>query len=96
MLASSRFSGAHFRVLPAMPMNHEHNVAGGRVDTRSFPLWAVQLLDRAVSLVLLRRVGGGYVFIHRMLPEYFAELPSATDPVPPWASTPESVDAVRR
>jgi len=31
-------------------------------------------LDYAVSRVFLRRVGGGYIFIHRMLLEYFASL----------------------
>ncbi len=31
-------------------------------------------LDYAVSRVFLRRVGGGYIFIHRMLLEYFADL----------------------
>jgi hypothetical protein len=30
-------------------------------------------LDFAASRVLLRKVGGGYIFIHRMLLEYFAE-----------------------
>jgi len=40
-----------------------------------FPWRAVDFLDRGVSLVFLRRVGGGYAFIHRMLLEYFAALP---------------------
>lgn len=31
-------------------------------------------LDYAVSLILLRKVGGGYIFIHRYLLEYFADL----------------------
>jgi hypothetical protein len=31
-------------------------------------------LDFAASRVLLRKVGGGYIFIHRMLMNYFAEL----------------------
>jgi hypothetical protein len=35
-------------------------------------------LEYASRLVLLRRRGGGYEFIHRMLLEYFAELPVAS------------------
>ncbi len=31
-------------------------------------------LDRAADLVLLRKVGGGYIFAHRLLQEYFAGL----------------------
>jgi hypothetical protein len=30
--------------------------------------------DYASEQVLLRKVGGGYIFIHRMLLEYFANL----------------------
>lgn len=33
-----------------------------------------KFLDHAASLVLLRKVGGGYIFIHRYLLEYFADL----------------------
>jgi eukaryotic-like serine/threonine-protein kinase len=33
-----------------------------------------RFLDYAASLILLRKVGGGYIFIHRYLLEYFAEL----------------------
>jgi hypothetical protein len=31
-------------------------------------------LDFAADRILLRKVGGGYIFIHRLLMEYFAEL----------------------
>jgi hypothetical protein len=31
-------------------------------------------LDFAVERILLRRVGGGYIFIHRFLLDYFARL----------------------
>jgi DNA-binding SARP family transcriptional activator len=34
----------------------------------------VRLLDYAVRLIFLRRVGSGYIFIHRYLLEYFAGL----------------------
>jgi hypothetical protein len=31
-------------------------------------------LDHCVNLIFLRRVGGGYIFIHRLLMEHFAEM----------------------
>lgn len=37
------------------------------------PLALPRLLDRAVELRLMRRVGGGYVFLHRTLLDYFAD-----------------------
>jgi len=43
--------------------------------------WAVELplnpahfLDYAAERVFLQKVGGGYIFIHRLLLEYFAEM----------------------
>lgn len=38
------------------------------------PLNYARFLDYAASSILLRKVGGGYVFIHRYLLEYFADL----------------------
>jgi hypothetical protein len=38
------------------------------------PLNFVAFLDHCAMLILLKKVGGGYIFIHRMLHEYFAEL----------------------
>ena len=40
------------------------------------PLNFVAFLDQCDKLILLKKVGGGYIFIHRMLLEYFADLPS--------------------
>jgi hypothetical protein len=34
----------------------------------------IKFLDHCARLVLLKKVGGGYIFIHRMLLDYFAEL----------------------
>jgi eukaryotic-like serine/threonine-protein kinase len=34
----------------------------------------VQFLEHATRLILLRRVGSGYIFIHRLFLEYFSEL----------------------
>ena len=38
------------------------------------PLRYVRFLDYATDRVFLRKVGGGYIFIHRMLMEHFAKL----------------------
>ncbi len=35
-----------------------------------------RFLDYAVERILLRRVGGGFIFVHRLLLEHFAALPS--------------------
>jgi DNA polymerase III delta prime subunit len=42
-----------------------------------------QFLDYAAGCILLRKVGGGYIFIHRLLLEYFASL----DTTPPHDKT---------
>jgi hypothetical protein len=39
------------------------------------PFHFVKFLDQCAKLILLKKVGGGYIFIHRMLLEYFADLP---------------------
>lgn len=39
---------------------------------QGIPLRLGKLLDQARDLILLRTVGGGYIFIHRLLLEYFA------------------------
>jgi eukaryotic-like serine/threonine-protein kinase len=38
------------------------------------PLNYVRFLDYATKLIFLRKVGGGYIFIHRMLLEHFAAM----------------------
>jgi hypothetical protein len=38
------------------------------------PLNYARFLDTCAALGLLRKVGGGYIFVHRYLLEYFAEL----------------------
>jgi hypothetical protein len=37
------------------------------------PYSFIAFLDHAAGLVFLHKVGGGYIFIHRLLQEYFAE-----------------------
>ena len=39
-----------------------------------FPMNLVAFLDYATERIFLRKVGGGYVFVHRMLMDYFASL----------------------
>ncbi len=41
---------------------------------RVVPFNYASFLDHAASLIFLRRVGGGFIFIHRYLLEYFARL----------------------
>ena len=36
----------------------------------------IKFLDHCAKLILLKKVGGGYIFIHRMLLDYFADLPT--------------------
>ena len=43
-------------------------------------------LDYAARRVFLRKVGGGYIFIHRMLLEYFAALPDTAGAAPTTAA----------
>jgi hypothetical protein len=43
------------------------------------PFKFVNFLNHCARLILLKKVGGGYIFIHRMLLEYFADLtPNST------------------
>ena len=44
----------------------------------SAPLNYVHFLDYAAERIFLRKVGGGYIFIHRLLQEYFAGLEAET------------------
>jgi len=41
---------------------------------KDLPWDVIRFLDQAADLVLLRKVGGGYIFIHRLLQQYFASL----------------------
>jgi eukaryotic-like serine/threonine-protein kinase len=40
----------------------------------SLPLRLVPFLDYCAERIFLRKVGGGYIFVHRLLMEHFAEL----------------------
>jgi hypothetical protein len=50
----------------------------------------IAYLDDMKDHLLLRRVGGGWVFIHRTLQEYFAaQHPQAGQPLPPPPPIPQ-------
>jgi hypothetical protein len=53
-----------------------------------FPLKAIPFLEDATARILLRRVGKGYSFTHRLLLDYFADL-DLQPPIPlssrPWS-----------
>ena len=38
------------------------------------PLKYARFLDYAASLIFLRKVGGGYIFVHRLLMDHFANM----------------------
>jgi hypothetical protein len=38
------------------------------------PFEFIKFLDQCAKLIFLKKVGGGYIFIHRMLLDYFADL----------------------
>jgi len=40
------------------------------------PFKFIKFLDQCARLILLKKVGGGYIFIHRMLLDYFADIPA--------------------
>jgi eukaryotic-like serine/threonine-protein kinase len=42
------------------------------------PFKFIGFLDHCAKLIFLKKVGGGYIFIHRMLLDYFADLPQST------------------
>jgi hypothetical protein len=46
---------------------------------KSMPWNYPQFLDYAAEHILLRKVGGGYIFLHRLVLEYFAGLENKSD-----------------
>ncbi len=54
-----------------------------------FPWKAVPFLEDATTRMLLRRVGGGYSFIHRLLLDHFADL--STGPTPASTAPPPAL-----
>ena len=54
------------------------------------PLSYVDFLDYTADRIFLRKVGGGYVFIHRMILDYFASL-EPDDPVDVYIPVPSQI-----
>jgi tRNA A-37 threonylcarbamoyl transferase component Bud32/DNA polymerase III delta prime subunit/MFS family permease len=48
--------------------------------SRAIPWNYPRFLDSAAERILLRKVGGGYIFVHRLLLEYFASLDTTPQP----------------
>jgi len=46
-----------------------------------------RLIDYAAECILLRKVGGGYIFVHRLLLEYFASFDTTADQSAPEPAT---------
>src|SRR5205807_8096164 len=57
--------------------------------TGSLPWNLVAFLDEAAQRLLLRKVGGGYIFVHRLLLEHFASLDTTVAPDPARAKKEE-------
>src|SRR5205814_3768602 len=62
----------------------KHNILRLLLWCRGCIPWSYpRFLDYAAEHILLRKVGGGYIFIHRLLLDYFAslEIPSPSESV---------------
>ena len=44
------------------------------IYNRNIPRHYVEFLDYSVERIFLRKIGGGYIFVHKLILEYFAEL----------------------
>jgi hypothetical protein len=60
------------------------------VRNKAAPWKYVSFLDEATDRLLLRKVGGGYVFMHRLLLDYFADLQEGKEK----DLTPQAADAL--
>jgi hypothetical protein len=49
------------------------------VLTKATPAHFIHFLDHCVDLIFLRRVGGGYIFVHRLLMEHFVDMYTANE-----------------
>jgi hypothetical protein len=70
---------------------HGWLLAGGKACIRHFMLRLIlfkqgyvpwnyaRFLDYATKRLFMQKVGGGYIFIHRMLMEHFAQMPLKED-----------------
>ncbi len=57
----------------------KHYVLRAMLAWRGHAPWRYRrFLDHSVKLIFLRRVGGGYVFVHRLLLDYLADSPKSS------------------
>ena len=54
----------------------KHAILRGLLARSGHPLNLIAFLDQACTLGILQRVGGGYVFRHRLILDYFADEPT--------------------
>ena len=62
--------------------------------TRALPLYHVRFLDEASERLLLRKVGEGYQFAHRLLQDHLAGLERQIPP-PPRQQTRQITQMIR-
>ena len=62
--------------------------------TGALPWRVIRFLNQATGSILLYRVGGGYIFAHRLLLEYFADLDDA-QPLAQISSESKIADGVK-
>ena len=55
------------------------NDIGGSQDGRNLRFVEYSEKDNVFEQILLRKVGGGYIFLHRLLLNYFADLETGSD-----------------
>jgi hypothetical protein len=51
-----------------------HLILRGFLIYNGFAWRYIRFLDEATERLFLRRAGGGYIFVHRLLLDYFADL----------------------
>jgi len=62
----------------------QHVTLRSMLYQKGFAPWNyASFLDHATELIFLQKVGGGYIFIHRMLLEHFAKVEPETIPESP-------------
>ena len=64
-----------------MPLIQHYSLRLILTLNKIFPFRITPFLDYCVDLIFLRRVGGGYIFVHRLLMEHFAEMYNDNEPV---------------
>jgi hypothetical protein len=61
---------------PLMAVGQHHIIRIILSRANHLPPQPIPFLDEMVEQIILRRVGGGYIFVHRLLQEHLAESES--------------------